>query len=514
MLNKDIVDLKNSAVYMKNIFKYFGSFCALKNININIKKGSIHALLGENGAGKSTLMNILYGLYNADAGEIFINQKKVNIKNSNIAIKLGIGMVHQHFMLVQPFSVLQNIILGQEPVNRFGVLNINKAREKIQQISEQYGLTVDLDAKIEDISVGMQQKVEILKTLYRGTDILIFDEPTAVLSSKEIEELISTMKNLAKSGKTIIIITHKLKEIKKVADYCTVIRKGEYIDTVYVKESTEDTLAQMMVGRNISLHINKKPTTPNEEVLSIENIVVKDFRGVKKLKGLSLSVKKGEILGIAGIEGNGQKELVDAITNLTKIETGKIKINNKEIQNTSLQNVIDNKISTIPEDRHKRGVILDFSVAENIALINYNKAPFSNKGFLSKKNINRFSDNIISNFDIRPVHCNKLPIRSLSGGNQQKVVIGREISNDPELLIAVQPTRGLDVGAIEYVHKSLIKQRDKGRAILLISLELDEILDLSDKIAVIYDGKIVKVFDSKDADENQISLLMAGGTQK
>ncbi|MBP0979538.1 MAG: ABC transporter ATP-binding protein [Oscillospiraceae bacterium] len=499
---------------MKNIFKYFDSFCALKNININIKKGSIHALLGENGAGKSTLMNILYGFYHADNGEIFINQKKVNIKNPNIAIKLGIGMVHQHFMLVQPFSVLQNIILGREPVNKLGILNINQTRKKIEELSKKYGLAVDLDAKIEDISVGMQQKVEILKALYRGSDILIFDEPTAVLASQEIDELILTMKNLTDHGKTIIIITHKLKEIKKAANYCTVIRKGEYIDTVCVKDTTEDELAQMMVGRNISLHINKAPAKPKEEILSIENIVVKDSRGFNKIKNLSLSVKRGEILGIAGIEGNGQKELVDAITNLTKTEKGKIKINNKEIQNTSPKNVINNKISTIPEDRHKRGLILDFSVAENIILINYNNSLFSNKGFLNIKNINKFSDEIIREFDVRPTHCKKLPIRALSGGNQQKVVIGREVSNDPELLIAVQPTRGLDVGAIEYVHQTLVKQRDKGRAILLVSLELDEIIDLSDRIAVIYDGQIVDIIDSKDANENKISLLMAGGNKK
>lgn len=514
MLNKETVNLENSAVYMKNIFKYFDSFCALKNININIKKGSIHALLGENGAGKSTLMNILYGFYHADNGEIFINQKKVNIKNPNIAIKLGIGMVHQHFMLVQPFSVLQNIILGREPVNKLGILNINQTRKKIEELSKKYGLAVDLDAKIEDISVGMQQKVEILKALYRGSDILIFDEPTAVLASQEIDELILTMKNLTDHGKTIIIITHKLKEIKKAANYCTVIRKGEYIDTVCVKDTTEDELAQMMVGRNISLHINKAPAKPKEEILSIENIVVKDSRGFNKIKNLSLSVKRGEILGIAGIEGNGQKELVDAITNLTKTEKGKIKINNKEIQNTSPKNVINNKISTIPEDRHKRGLILDFSVAENIILINYNNSLFSNKGFLNIKNINKFSDEIIREFDVRPTHCKKLPIRALSGGNQQKVVIGREVSNDPELLIAVQPTRGLDVGAIEYVHQTLVKQRDKGRAILLVSLELDEIIDLSDRIAVIYDGQIVDIIDSKDANENKISLLMAGGNKK
>ncbi len=501
---------KNS-VSIKHVSKYFNDFCALKDITLNIKKGSIHALLGENGAGKSTLMNILYGFYRADSGEIFINGEKVNIKNSNTAIKLGIGMVHQHFMLVQPFTVLQNIILGKEIANKFGILKMEQAKNQIEKISQKYGLFVDLNAKVEDISVGMQQRVEILKTLYRGAEILILDEPTAVLTAKEVDDLMLTLKSLANSGKTIIIITHKLKEIKKVADYCTVIRKGEYVNTVNVEEVTEDELATMMVGRSVSLHIKKTKATPTKEILNVENIFVKDVRGLEKVKGITFSVKRGEILGIAGIDGNGQKELVEAITNLTKTTSGSIKINGKEIQNTSPKNVIKNKISTIPEDRHKRGLILDFSVAENTVLINYGNKPFSKRGMLSIRNINKFADMLIKKFDIRPEHCKKIPVRALSGGNQQKVVIGREVNNNPELLIAVQPTRGLDVGAIEYVHRSIVKQRDSGRAVLLISLELDEILDLSDRIAIIYDGKIVDIIDAKDADENKIGLLMAGG---
>ncbi len=505
------MNLDNSAVYMKNIFKYFSDNCVLNDISLCVNKATVHALLGENGAGKSTLMNILYGVYHADSGETYINQQNVNIKNSNTAIKLGIGMVHQHFMLVQPFTVLQNVILGKEPTNRFGMLDINQTRKDINKLSEKYGLTVDLDSKIEELSVGVQQKVEILKALYRGSDILILDEPTAVLASQEIDELISIIHKLSKNGKTIIIITHKLKEIKKVADYCTVIRKGQYIDTVKVGDVTENDLANMMVGRTISLNFEKAKSVPKKEVLLIDNITVKDKKGIKKVKKLSLSVKQGEILGIAGIEGNGQKELIDAIANLTKTETGTIKINGNEIQNTSIKNVIDNKINIIPDDRHKRGIILDFDVTHNLILKNYNDERFSKNIFLNFKKINEFVNMTINKFDIRPNGCNKLMIKNLSGGNQQKVVIAREVDNNPELLIAVQPTRGLDIGAIEYVHKSIIKQRDNGQAVLLVSLELDEILNISDRIAVIYDGQIVDIVDAKDADEKKIGLLMAGG---
>ncbi len=500
-----------NAIVMENIQKYFNGLCVLKNFNVSIKKGSIHALLGENGAGKTTLMNILYGLYKADSGTIFINGNKVNIKNSNTAIKLGIGMVHQHFMLVQPFTVLQNIILGKEPTNRFGILNFHKIRAEIQHLSQKYGLEVDLNEKVENISVGMQQRVEILKTLYRGAEILILDEPTAVLATHEVEKLIDILHNLTEDGKTVIIITHKIKEIKKVAKYCTVIRKGQNVDTVNVDEVTENELANMMVGRSVSLNVEKTVAQPKKEIFSIESLTVKDSKGLNKVDGLSLSVKQGEIMGIAGIDGNGQKELVDAITNLARVESGKIKINGEEIQNTSIKNVINHKISTIPEDRHKMGLILDFTVAENAVLTKYSKKPFHHNGVVNFNKVDEFADAVIKNFDVRPVDCKKFPVRSLSGGNQQKIIIGREISNNPDLLIAVQPTRGLDVGAIEYVHKSLINFRDSGRAVLLISLDLDEIMDVSDRIAVIYEGKIVDVIDAKDADENKISLLMAGG---
>lgn len=502
------------AVQMRDITKSFGTLRALDKVSIDVKKGTIHAILGENGAGKSTLMNILYGLYQADSGEIYLRGQKVDMKNPNVAIANGIGMVHQHFMLVENFTVAQNIILGKEVTNAFGVIDNKKVRQNIIELSKKYGLDVDPDSKIEDISVGMQQRVEILKALYRGAEVLILDEPTAVLTPQEIQDLISIMHNLIVDGKTIIIITHKLKEIKESADVCTIIRRGVYIDTVNVSEVDEQQLASMMVGRDINLHIKKQPASPKEVVFEIDNITVVDHRGIEKVKDLSLTVRKGEIVGIAGIDGNGQKELVEAITCLTKVKNGKIKINGKEIQNTTPRYVLDNRICTIHEDRHKRGLVLDFTVAENFVLENYNKKPFSRSGILDYKAIYSFARDCIERFDVRPSGCEGNWARALSGGNQQKVIIAREVTNDPELLIAVQPTRGLDVGAIEYVHKSLVRQRDEGKAVLLISLELDEIMDVSDAIAVLYNGKIVATFKQGEVDENTIGLLMAGGGKK
>ncbi len=502
------------AVQMRNITKYFGDFCALDNVSLDIKKGTIHAMLGENGAGKSTLMNILYGLYQASSGEIYLKGNKVNIKNPNVAIANGIGMVHQHFMLVENFTVSQNIILGKEITNKAGVIDNKKVRQDIQELSKKYGLYVDPDSKIEDITVGMQQRVEILKALYRGAEILILDEPTAVLTPQEIQELISIMHNLIADGKTIIIITHKLKEIMESSDVCTIIRRGMYIDTVNVKDVDEMKLASMMVGHDVNLHIKKQPAKPQEVIFEIDNLTVADRRGIDKVKNLSLSVRKGEIVGIAGIDGNGQKELVEALTCLTKVKNGKIKLHNKEIQNTTPRNVLDNKLCTIHEDRHKRGLVLDFSVAENFVLENYHKQPFSRLGILNYQKIYSFTKDCIERFDVRPSDCVDLKARTLSGGNQQKVIIAREVTNDPDILVAVQPTRGLDVGAIEYVHKSLISQRDEGKAVLLISFELDEIMDVSDTIAVIYDGKIVATFSQGEADENTIGMLMAGGGKK
>jgi simple sugar transport system ATP-binding protein len=499
------------AVQMHGITKMFGSFCALDDISLDIKKGTIHALLGENGAGKSTLMNVLYGLYQADKGEIYINGKKVNIKNPNVAIENGIGMVHQHFMLVENFTVTQNIVLGSEVTSKFGILDMKKAREEIINIVKKYGLEVDPDAKVEDISVGMQQRIEILKALYRGADLLILDEPTAVLTPQEIDDLIGIMHNLIADGKTIIIITHKLREIKESSDVCTIIRRGRYIDTVKVKEVTKEDLANMMVGHAVKLVVDKTPAKPKEVVFEIDNITVKDERKLDAVKNLSLKVRKGEIVGIAGIDGNGQKELIEAITCLTKCESGTIKINGEEIQNTTTENVINHKISTIHEDRQKRGLVLDFTVAENMVIEKYKDKPYCKNGLLVNDEIIKHTKEMIKQYDIRPDNCETLPIRGLSGGNQQKVIIAREVFNDPDLLIAVQPTRGLDVGAIEYVHKTLIRERDKGKAVLLVSLELDEVMNVSDTIAVISEGTIVGTFKQGEVDENTIGLLMAGG---
>ena len=499
------------AVQMHEITKTFGSFCALDQVKLEVKKGSIHAILGENGAGKSTLMNVLYGLYQADSGEIYLNGEKCAIKTPNDAIAHGIGMVHQHFMLVDNFTVTQNIILGKEVTGKFGVLDMKKAREDVVKIVKEYGLEVDPDAKIEDISVGMQQRVEILKALYRGADILILDEPTAVLTPQEITELIEIMRGLAASGKTIIIITHKLKEIKSSSDVCTIIRRGQYIDTFPVSDVSEEELATKMVGHKVKLVVDKNPAQPSDVVFEIENLTVKDDRGLEAVKGLSLRVRKGEIVGIAGVDGNGQKELVEAITCLTRVESGTIKINGIEIQNTTPRNVIEHKISTIHEDRQRRGLVLPFTVAENSILVKHRSSEFSRHGMLNLDKMTSFAKKLVEDYDIRPAGCETQAARGLSGGNQQKVIIAREISHDPDLLIAVQPTRGLDVGAIEYVHKMLVQERDKNKAILLISLELDEIMNVADTINVIYDGAISGTFTQEEADENQIGLLMAGG---
>lgn len=499
------------AVQMHGITKLFGSFCALDNVHLDVKKGTIHAILGENGAGKSTLMNVLYGLYQAEAGEIFLNGEKVVIKNPNVAIEHGIGMVHQHFMLVDNFTVTQNIILGNEVANRFGVIDTKKAREEILGIVKKYGLEVDPDAKIEDISVGMQQRVEILKALYRGADLLILDEPTAVLTPQEIEELISIMHSLVADGKTIIIITHKLKEIKASSDVCTIIRRGQYVDTVPVSDVDEEELATKMVGHAVRLVVEKTPADPGDVVFEIDNLTVKDDRGLDAVKNLSLKVRKGEIVGVAGIDGNGQKELVEAITCLTRAESGTIKINGSEVQNTTPRNVIDHRVSTIHEDRQRRGLILPFTVAENAVIEKYRTGEFSSRGMMNRGKMQTYAKQLIADYDIRPADCENQPVRGLSGGNQQKVIIAREISNDPDLLIAVQPTRGLDVGAIEYVHKTLVRERDAGKAILLISLELDEVMNVSDTIDVLYAGTIVAGFKQGEVDENTIGLLMAGG---
>lgn len=504
------IDYDTKIIEMKNITKKFGDFVANDNIDLTVHKGEIHALLGENGAGKTTLMNILYGLYEPTSGEIYLNGKKTNITNPSVAIRNGIGMVHQHFMLVETFTVVENIILGMETTQRMGVLDINRATKEVEELSKKYGLHVDPNAKIHDITVGMQQRVEILKALYRGADILILDEPTAVLTPQEIDELMEIMRSLASQGKTIIIITHKLKEIKQVADYCTVIRRGKKVDTVKVADVTEEDLASMMVGRQVSFKVDKKEANVGDVVLKVDNLVVKDNRKLNAVKGLSLELHRGEILGIAGVDGNGQSEFIEGITGLRPIESGRVILNGKDITNLSPKEIIENGMNTIPEDRQKRGLILDFTVAENMILENYHKEPFSTKGRLNHKAISDFSKELIEKFDIRPRDHMHIA-GELSGGNQQKVILAREISNDPDVLIAAQPTRGLDVGAIEYVHKYLVEQRDHGKAVLLISFELDEIMNVSDRIAVIFNGKIVDIIDAKEADERTLGYLMAGG---
>lgn len=507
------IDFNFKVIDMKGIIKKFGDFIANDNINLTVHKGEVHALLGENGAGKTTLMNILYGLYMPTEGEIFINGNKVRIDNPSVAISKGIGMVHQHFMLVKPFTVTENIILGNETSSVFGMLNMKRAREEVLKISEKYGLAVDPDAKIQDISVGMQQRVEILKTLYRGANVLILDEPTASLTPQEIDELITIIKTLTKQGKSIILITHKLKEIKAVADFCTVIRRGKSMGIVSVKETSESELASLMVGREVNFKVEKTPYKPKEVIFKVDNLKALDYRKVEILKGLSLNVKGGEILGIAGVDGNGQSEFVEVITGLCSSTSGTITLNNKDVTNKSPLEIFKEGLGSIPEDRQKHGLILDFTVEENLILQNFASEKFSKGIRLDKTSIENFATEMISRFDIRPNDCGKKMASMLSGGNQQKVIIAREITNNHDILVAVNPTRGLDVGAIEFVHKYIVEQRNKGKAVLLISFELDEILSLSDRINVIYEGIIVSDVLNDSIDENELGLMMAGGVK-
>lgn len=495
-------------IEMRNITKQFGTFKANDDINLQVRPGEIHALLGENGAGKSTLMNILSGLLEPTEGEIYMDGNKVNITSPTAANHLGIGMVHQHFMLVDAFTVTENIILGNEPAHG-GVLDRKKAVEEIKKVSEQYGLSVDPNAYIRDISVGMQQRVEILKTLYRGANVLIFDEPTAVLTPQEIDELIDIMKELVQEGKSIILITHKLDEIKKVADRCTVIRRGKSIGTVNVKDVTSQQLADMMVGRAVSFKTPKEPAKPTDVVLSIKDLVVKESRGLDAVKGLSLDVRAGEVVGIAGIDGNGQTELIQALTGLRKAESGTIELDGQSIFNKRPRQITEMGVGHVPEDRHKYGLVLEMTLAENIALQTYYKEPLSKRGVLNYGQINEYARNLIEEYDVR-TPSELVSAKALSGGNQQKAIIAREVDRNPELLIVSQPTRGLDVGAIEYIHKRLIEQRNQNKAVLVVSFELDEILNVSDRIAVIHAGEIVGIVDPKETSENELGLLMAG----
>lgn len=492
--------------------KKFGDFIANDRISLTVHRGEVHALLGENGAGKTTLMNCLYGLYRPTRGTIRINGKEVTISDPNVAISQGIGMVHQHFKLVEPFTVAENIVLGREPTRSLGMLDMAEAERQVVELSERYGLHVDPQARIEDISVGSQQRVEILKALYRGAQILILDEPTAVLTPAEIQELVVIINNLTAEGKSIIIITHKLHEIKQVADYCTIIRRGAFIDRVEVATVSEQELAAKMVGRDVSFRVDKERVNRGERALSIANLVVRDNRGIAAVDGLNLELYHSEILGIAGVDGNGQSQLVEALMGLREVESGKIVLNGQDITDASPRQVIsDHHLCSIHEDRQKRGLVLEFDVAENLILETYGKSPFSTRGVLNHPEIYRFGEQCVESFDIRP-RSTTLTAKALSGGNQQKVVIAREVSNNPDILVASQPTRGLDVGAIEYVHKALIEQRNSGKAVLLISFELDEIINVADRIAVIFEGRIIGVLDGAEADENKIGLLMAGGT--
>ncbi|WP_153731336.1 ABC transporter ATP-binding protein [Sporosarcina obsidiansis] len=495
-------------IEMLDISKNFGNFYANDQITLQLEKGEIHALLGENGAGKSTLMNVLFGLYQPDGGEIRVRGEKVDITDPNVANDLGIGMVHQHFMLVENLTVTENIILGSEPT-KSGMINIKDSAKKVEEISKTYGLDVDPYAKIEDISVGMQQRVEILKTLYRGADILIFDEPTASLTPQEIEELLNIMRKLVAEGKSIILITHKLQEIMNVSDKVTVIRKGKGIGTVITAETNPEELATLMVGRQVTFKTEKGPSHPTEEVLKIEDLVVNDYRGIAKLKGLNLSVRRGEIVGIAGIDGNGQSELIEAITGLTKVKSGKVYINSIDVTNKKPRKITETGIGHIPQDRHKHGLILDFSVGYNAALQSYYHEPFSKNGIMNYKVVNEKAKSLIEEFDVRTQGVDELA-RALSGGNQQKLIIGREVLRNPDLLIAALPTRGLDVGAIEFIHRRLIEQRDSGKAVLLITFELDEVMNVSDRISVIYDGAIVGTVTPQETTEQALGLMMAG----
>ena len=499
------------AIEMLNITKRFPGIIANDNISLQLKKGEIHALLGENGAGKSTLMSVLFGLYQPEEGIIKKDGKEVKITNPNDANDLGIGMVHQHFKLVECFSVLDNIILGVEP-NKFGFLKKGEAREKVMKLSEKYGLAVDPDAIIEDITVGMQQRTEILKMLYRDNEILIFDEPTAVLTPQEIKELMQIMKNLAAEGKSILFISHKLAEIMEVADRCSVIRKGKYIGTVETANTTMAELSAMMVGRDVNFHVEKKPSTPGEVLLSVENMTVASkVHKNNAVKNVSFNVRAGEIVCIAGIDGNGQTELVYGLTGLEPLVNGKISMCGNDITNTSIRERNVKGLSHIPEDRHKHGLVLDYSLENNLVLQRYFEPEFTNKaGFLKTKNIRENAERLIEQYDVRSGQGPITITRSMSGGNQQKAIIAREIDKKPEVLIAVQPTRGLDVGAIEYIHKQLVAQRDAGKAVLLVSLELDEVMDVPDRILVMYEGEIVGEFDPKTTTQEELGLYMAG----
>ncbi|MCD7814232.1 MAG: ABC transporter ATP-binding protein [Lachnospiraceae bacterium] len=496
---------------MLHITKRFPGIIANDDITLQLRKGEIHALLGENGAGKSTLMSVLFGLYQPEEGEIRKDGQRVEIKDPNDANDLGIGMVHQHFKLVECFSVLDNIILGVEPVSH-GFLKKAEARKKVVELSEKYGLKVEPDALIEDITVGMQQRTEILKMLYRDNEILIFDEPTAVLTPQEIQELMHIMKNLAAEGKSILFISHKLSEIMEVSDRCTVLRKGKYVGTVETKDTTPEVLSAMMVGRNVNFVVEKEEAKPKDVVLDIKNMSVASKRHKNDaVHNVSLQVRRGEIVCIAGIDGNGQTEFVYGLSGLEPVKEGTITLDGQDITHAPIRKRSVMGMSHIPEDRHKHGLVLDYSLENNMVLQRYFEPQFTNKaGFLKRKEIREYAERLIEQYDVRSGQGPVTIARSMSGGNQQKAIVAREIDKNPELLIAVQPTRGLDVGAIEYIHKQIVAQRDAGKGVLLISLELDEVMNVSDRILVMYEGEIVGEFDPKQVTVEELGLYMAG----
>jgi ABC-type uncharacterized transport system ATPase subunit len=492
---------------LEGITKRFGSLVANDRIDLEIKEGEIHALLGENGAGKSTLMNILYGLYTPDAGNIIWKGQPVKIRNPRHAIDLGIGMVHQHFMLVPVFTVAENIVLGKEP-RKGQFLDIKAANEQVRAISARFGLEVNPEDRVESISVGQQQRVEILKALYRGAELLILDEPTAVLTPQEVAELGKIMKSLVAQGHTIIIITHKLKEVLHLADRVTVIRRGKKIATLDAAGQTEAELARLMVGREVELSVEKQPAKPGDVVLEVENLSVMNDRGLPAVRNVSFHVRRGEIVGIAGVDGNGQSELIAALTGLRRPAGGHVRVRGKDLTGQSPRTIREAGVGHIPEDRQRRGLVLNFSVAENTALGDHRS--FARRGILNYGKMMDLAQQVIKAFDVRPPRSDYLA-RSLSGGNQQKVIVGREISRNPELMIAAQPTRGLDVGAIEFIHRKLVAERDAGKGVLLVSMELDEIMNLADRILVMYKGQVVAEVASHEATEENLGLLMMGG---
>ena len=501
-------------IEMLHITKEFPGIKANDDITLQLRKGEVHALLGENGAGKSTLMSVLFGLYQPEQGTIRKNGKEVQIRNPNDANALGIGMVHQHFKLVECFTVLDNIILGVEP-NKLGFLQKAEARKKVLALSEKYGLRVDPDALVSDISVGMQQRVEILKMLYRDNEILIFDEPTAVLTPQEIDELMEIMRGFKKEGKSILFITHKLNEIMSVADRCTVLRKGKYVGVVDIAGTTKEELSRMMVGRDVQLEVEKAPAKPGEVILDVQDVTIPSATHKKNaVKDVTFQVRAGEIVCLAGIEGNGQTEFVYGLTGLEKVSGGRISFCGKDITHASIRERSKDGMSHIPEDRHKHGLILDYTLENNMVLQRYWQPEFQNHGFIRKDKVREYSDRLIGQYDVRSGQGSVTIARSMSGGNQQKAIIAREIDRDPKLLVAVQPTRGLDVGAIEYIHRQIVAQRDAGKAVLLVSLELDEVMNLSDRILVMYEGEVVGEFDPKTTTVQELGLYMAGARKQ